>query len=59
MTRAERQAHHDKMRAMTDPAACLAYMGEHHARMAERAKERGRTMPAKPRTDPCAALTKK
>jgi hypothetical protein len=59
MTRAERQAHHDKMRSMTDHAACVAYMEQHHAQMTERAKERGRAVPAKPRGDPCAALVKK
>jgi hypothetical protein len=59
MTRAERQAHHDKMHAMTDHGACMAYMEQHHAQMAERAKQRGRALPAKPRADPCAPLTKK
>jgi hypothetical protein len=58
MSRAERKEHHDKMMAMTDHAACTAYMEQHHAKMAERAKERGRTLPAKPRRDPCAALEK-
>lgn len=59
MSRAERRQHHDKMMAMSDPAACNAYMEEHHAKMAERAKERGRALPAKPRSDACAALKKK
>ena len=58
MNRAERKEHHDKMMAMTDHAACTAYMEQHHAKMAERAKERGRTLPAKPRRDACAALKK-
>jgi Ni/Co efflux regulator RcnB len=58
MNRAERNEHHDKMMAMTDHAACMAYMEQHHAKMAERAKERGRTLPAKPRRDACAALKK-
>ena len=58
MTRAERREHHDKMMAMTDPAVCMAYMEQHHAKMAERAKERGRTLPAKPRRDACAPLKK-
>jgi hypothetical protein len=58
MSRAERKEHHDKMMAMTDPAACVAYMEQHHAKMAERAKERGRTLPAKPRRDACASLKK-
>jgi hypothetical protein len=58
MTRAERKEHHDKMMAMTDHTACTAYMEQHHAKMAERAKERGRTLPAKPRRDACAGLKK-
>lgn len=58
MKRAERKQHHDKMMAMTDHAACTAYMDEHHAKMAERAKERGRALPAKPRRDACARLKK-
>lgn len=58
MSRAERKEHHDKMMAMTDHAACAAYMEQHHATMAERAKERGRTVPAKPRRDACATLKK-
>jgi hypothetical protein len=58
MTRAERQAHRDRMMSMTDHAACSAYMEQHHAQMAARAKERGRALPAMPRRDPCAALKK-
>ena len=58
MSRAERREHHDKVMAMTDPAACMAYMEQHHAQMVERAKERGRTLPAKPRRDACASLKK-
>jgi hypothetical protein len=59
MNRAERKEHHDKMMAMTDHAACMAYMDEHHAKMAARAKEGGRAPPAKPRRDACAPLMKK
>lgn len=58
MSRAERKQHHDKMMAMTDHGACMVHMQEHHAKMAERAKERGRVVPAKPRNDPCIALKK-
>lgn len=58
MTEAERKAHHDKMRAMTDPAACSAYLEQHHAQMAARSKERGQTAPAMPRHDNCASLKK-
>ena len=35
---------------------CDAYMSQHHDQMAERAKERGMTMPAEPRRDACAGL---
>jgi hypothetical protein len=58
MTRAERREHHDKMSAMTDHGACTAYMEKHHAQMSERAKARGRTVPAKPRHDACTPLKK-
>ncbi len=58
MNRAERREHHDKMMAMSDHGACMAYMQEHHAKMAERAKARGRTLPAQPRRDACAPLKK-
>lgn len=58
MTRAERREHHDKMSAMTDHAACMAYMEKHHAQMSERAKARGRTVPGKPRHDACTPLKK-
>jgi hypothetical protein len=59
MSRTERKEHHDKMMAMTDHGACTAHMEAHHAKMAERAKERGRVVPAKPRSDACAPLMKK
>lgn len=58
MSEAERKAHQDKMRSMTDHGACSAYMDEHHAQMVARAKERGRVMPAMPRRDNCAPLKK-
>jgi hypothetical protein len=56
MTRAERREHHDKMMSMTDRAACVTYMEHHHARMVERANDKGRPLPDKPRRDPCATL---
>lgn len=59
MTAAERQAHHDKMMSMTDHAACTAYMAQHQAQMAERAKQRGGAAPARPRHDACAPLARK
>jgi hypothetical protein len=58
MTRAERREHHDKMMAMTDHGACMAYMEKHHAQMSERAKARGRAAPGKPRHDACTPLKK-
>lgn len=58
MSRSERREHREQMMAMTDHGACMAYIEEHHAKMAERAKERGRSVPAKPRRDPCAPLKK-
>lgn len=56
MSRQERRDHHDKMMAMTDHGACTTHMQDHHAKMVERAKARGVTMPAQPRRDACAAL---
>lgn len=35
---------------------CKAYMDQHHRQMVERAKEKGRTVPAQPRRDACAGL---
>ncbi len=58
MTREERNQHHQMMMGMKDQATCQAYMQEHHAKMAERAKERGRAAPAMPRQDACASLKK-
>jgi hypothetical protein len=58
MTEAERTAHHERMRAMSDHAACSAYMEQHHAQMVARAKERGQAMPSTPRHDNCAPLKK-
>ena len=56
MTPAERQAHQERMRSMTSAADCNAYMAGHRQQMAERAKERGMSMPAQPRRDACAGL---
>jgi hypothetical protein len=58
MSRDERRAHQQNMRAMTDHAACTAYMQQHHAQMVERAKERRRPTPSMPRRDACATLKK-
>ena len=56
MTPDERTAHQAKMRAMTTRGDCRAYVEQHHADMAARAKERGAAVPAMPRRDPCAGL---
>lgn len=58
MSPAERSAHRDKMWSFKTEGECRAYQDEHHKLMAERAKERGRTVPATPRHDPCADLPK-
>jgi hypothetical protein len=55
MTPQERDEHRNRMRAMTDHADCTAYM-EHRQQMLERAKKKGRTMPAEARRDACASL---
>jgi len=52
MTPEERRAHRDKMRSMKTAEECQAYMTEHHAQMAERAKAKGITLPA-PRSNAC------
>jgi hypothetical protein len=56
MTPQERDAHQRKMMAITDAAQCRAYMSEHHAQMAARAKQLGQPMPAQPLHDACAGL---
>lgn len=56
MTPQERQEHQARMRAMTSHDDCRTYMEQHHRQMSERAKEKGRAMPAQPRRDACATL---
>lgn len=56
MTPQERKEHQDKMRGMGNADECKTYMDEHHRQMADRAKEKGVTLPAKPRRDACAGL---
>lgn len=58
MTPAERGTHRDRMHSFKTEAECRAYMDEQHKLMSERARERGRTVPAAPRRDPCAGLPK-
>lgn len=56
MTDAERREHAQRMRGFTSYDECKAYVDQHHDQMAARAKERGQSMPAQPRRDPCAGL---
>lgn len=58
MTPAERTAHRDRMWSFKTEGECRAYLDQHHQLMADRAKERGRSVPAMPRRDPCAGLPK-
>ena len=45
MTQDERSAHRDRMRGFQSREECIAYITEHHAQMAARAKAKGRTLP--------------
>jgi phage tail tape-measure protein len=56
MTPQEREAHYSTMRAMKTYDECRAYMEQHHAQLAERAKAKGATLPLRPRRDPCERL---
>lgn len=56
MTEAERNEHHKHIREMKTYEECKAYMEQHHAQMAARAKERGGKALAQPRRDACAGL---
>jgi len=55
MTQDERSAHRDRMRGFQSREECIAYLTEHHAQMAERAKAKGRTLP-QPRQRMCEQL---
>jgi hypothetical protein len=55
MTPEERASHQQKMRAFTNRDECQAYMAEHHAEMATRAKAKGMSVPA-PRGGACNRL---
>jgi hypothetical protein len=57
MSAAERREHMAKMGSFTTRKECEAYTAEHHRLMAERAKQRGVTIPAQPRHNPCAGLS--
>ncbi len=49
MTPEERIEHQSRMRGFTDYGACEAYRAQHHALMAERARQRGLSLPDSPR----------
>ena len=51
----ERAAHQSRLRNMQSREECLAYLQDHHARMGERAKAQGKTLPA-PRMRLCDRL---
>lgn len=56
MTPEERREHQAKMMSMKSGKECRAYVEQHHRQMAERAKQRGGSMPPAPMHDPCAGL---
>jgi len=56
MTPQEREEHQKKMMALTSQGECKGYMGQHHQRMADRAKQRGGAMPGQPPRDMCEGL---
>jgi hypothetical protein len=56
MTSQERQEHQDKMHSLTSADECRTYMEQHHRKMADRAKEKGVTLPTTPRRDACVGL---
>lgn len=56
MTPQEREEHQKRMSEMKSREECQAYVAKQHEQMMERAKEKGRKVPAKPRHDPCANL---
>lgn len=56
MSPAERSAHRERMSGLKTEKDCRAYMDEHHRQMQERAKQKGGSVPARPRRDPCAGL---
>lgn len=53
MTPEERAEHQTKLRGLTEYSACKDYVDSHRNRMDERAKEKGLTLPATRRNNPC------
>jgi hypothetical protein len=58
MDKKERSEHREKMRSMKSYDECKAYVDDHHAKMMDRAKEKGRTLPSTSSQDACAWLKK-
>jgi len=58
MTPQERTEHQTKLRSFTDYDACKEYVYGHHAKMEERAKEKGITAPMVKR-NPCDVMKAK
>lgn len=56
MTRAERNEHRARMRAMKSYDECQAYQAQHHELMMSRAKERNVQLPDHPPADVCKRL---
>lgn len=56
MTQPERLEHRQRLQNMQSLEECKAYVATHHEQMAARAKERGQTLPAMPRREPCQGL---
>ena len=56
MTWTERNEHRKKMRSMKTYDECKTYLDGHHQKMAERAKEKGKTPLPEPKRDACAGL---
>ena len=55
MTPEEREAHRAQMRSLTSVEQCNAYLADHRAAMAERAKAKGITLP-EPRGNACERM---
>ncbi|MEY3125697.1 MAG: hypothetical protein RLZZ573_2217 [Pseudomonadota bacterium] len=56
MTWTERNEHRKTMRSMKTYEECKAYLDEHHQKMTERAKEKGKEPMPEPKRDACAGL---
>ena len=59
MSPEERKEHEEHMGNMKSEEECKSYLAQHHEKMAERAKEKGGKVLAKPWRDACGAFKKK